>query len=293
MQKIKTSICKKLISEDLTETALCLMLYIAGMQDEKGLVVGVHYKEMCRELGFAVQTFYNALYLLKEKGFIDCQKNSRDDLDVRILNNDFSDRDFSCGYLSLRSPVFDPGIMRKLKAREIQMLIDLTMLCRSNGGRWMIGKDMCYKRYQELFGVSARAVQKYLHAMKKFFDIFWRRSKSDGRILYIFSLKRVSSGGRKLQSDEKILDEHFVKVESRRHRIKDAEPDEIRQTAALIRQYKAIAERNRLEILTLLRECIEDSLAIINEFKSRREKKEYMLRPKLIHKLLRNRLCMA
>lgn len=293
MHKIKNPIIRKIICGNFTRASIDVLFYIARFQDKTGRIIGVYYAKVCEELDMSPQTFYDAIKLLAKEGIIHYFKRTDYDFDVLIIDNDFTDENYSGGYLSLRKPIFYSKAFRELKAREKQLLLDLMINCLSNGGSWSAGRESFFQRYKEILHVKDRAIQGYLHSMKQFFKISWHWSKEDAGMIYHFTYKNpeeTNKSEKKILSDEMTWNEHFVEVEARRHRIKNVVQKQIKDTAELLRQYQAQAKAGGEVISMLLKGCIEESLAVINAYKPPREKKEYALRPKLIHKLLRYRL---
>ena len=168
MYKLKNSYIDNIIKSHCSNAEIDFILNIAEYQDEFGVVHSVYYKNICEKCNFSYQTFYNVLNSLYEKGLINYQKNHLDDLKrkdftITINNNDFSDDDFSKGYLNVASLNFKSDKFKKLKAGE--KLLFLYMQRFTQG--WHLLLDNFYDRFCNLFDVSRKTMQIYLHTLKK------------------------------------------------------------------------------------------------------------------------------
>lgn len=286
MNKLKYDVFKKLINVGVTHAELSFILYMCMNQDTDGIVTGVYYKDTMIESGISHETFYNVLESLKAKGVISFVRTLSDDYDITVMGNDFSDGDYSKGYLSLRKKVFRSPSFKKLKVNEQLLIMDLLCICQSNHGKYKIGVDKYIQNYMNIFHVSSRTIRKYLRAVKKFFEV----SRDQG--IYTIIPKKMLKVTVE-HSDEQGLHTYLIKTMARRHRIKHPTVQEITETAKLVNQYRCYAEIAGCNIWSVLQDCLESSIDIINQYKKARDKKEYSLRYKLIHKLVRQALKMA
>lgn len=286
MNKLKYDILKKLINARITHAELSFLLYLCMHQSPEGIVMGVYYKDSMAASSISHETFYNTLESLQAKGILSYVRTPNGDYDVTVVDNDFSSGNFSDGYVSLRKKIFKSPSFKKLKVNEQLLIMDLLRICQSNRGRYKIGTDKFVQSYTKMLSVSTRTFKNYLRTIKKFFDI--RREQGN----YTIIPKKLLNV--KVEySDEQILHTYLVKTIARRHKIKNATDEEIAETAKLINQYKGYAKIADCNIWSILQECLESSLDIINQYKKSREKKEYSLRYKLIHKLVRQTLKLA
>ena len=283
MQKIKNIIIKKCIDNKITSRELDFLIYISHYQDSTGRVLGVYYRDVCAALSISIQTFYDVKASLIKKGIISVSKNSEIDWDILIEDNDFSMENYHDGYINTDSSVFYTKEFGQLKAGAKLMLMDLMRLTYSNRGRFIIKADNLYKKYMELFRVTKRVVRKYLSSIKKFFSITLSEFKYT-----IFPLAAIKE--RKNNHDDEIYNKKAIETLCRRNKIKGAKAKQIKDTAALISQYRAIAMLGDKNIIDAMEGALKGSLEAINRYLSPKEKYRRELRPALVHKLLREQI---
>lgn len=289
MQKIKYQLLDKFIQKEVSGKEIDFLLHISRYQSETGEVMGVYYKDICGQIGISHQTFYNILEGLQKKGIITVTKNSEIDYDIRILDNDFSDKDFSSGYYNTSEDVFHSRSFRNLKTKEKILFLDLYKILKSNKGHWMIESSNFYKRYTRLLNVTKKVLRGYLHSLKQFFQVCRKRFK------YYFAARkklRTTGQGRRI-SDELTYNMNVIRSTCRRQKIKSYTEEELKDTSKLITQYKDIAAFSGKQSIQLVVQSLIDSIDIINRYKRINEKREFSLRPKLIHKVIKSRLKLA
>lgn len=283
MQKIKNTIIKKCIDKKITSRELDFLLYISHYQDNTGRVLGVYYRDVCAALSISIQTFYDVKASLIKKGIISVSKNSEIDWDIRIEDNDFSMENYHEGYINTDSRLFYSEEFIRLKAGAKLMLMDLMRLTYSNRGRFVISTENLYKKYTELFGVTKRVVRGYLSSIKQFFFVKRHQHK-----YIIFPLAAIKE--RKNNHDDEIYNQKAIETLCRRNKVKDAKAKQIKDTAALISQYKAIAMLGGKNIIDAMESALKGSLEAINRYLPPKEKYKRELRPALVHKVLREQV---
>ena len=70
MQKIKSSVLARMIEAGVTSREFDFLIYISRFQDESGKVEGVHYRDVCTEMGISHQGFYDIKRSLEDKKLI-------------------------------------------------------------------------------------------------------------------------------------------------------------------------------------------------------------------------------
>ena len=70
MRKIRASVVERLEKAKLTNKELSIFLHLCQYQTETGTVSGIYYKDICAALKLSNQTFYSALYQLRDCGLI-------------------------------------------------------------------------------------------------------------------------------------------------------------------------------------------------------------------------------
>lgn len=174
MYKLKNSYIDQMIKNRTTSKEIDFLLYISMFQDEHGKVNSVYYKDVCESVGFSVQTFYDVIDSLQRKGLIRYYKVNSADITVTLIDNDFSDGDFSCGYLKVSSKKFQDK--RFLNLKWGSKLLYLYMQ-RFSSGRHMLVSEF-YKRFCEFLGVTAKSIQRYLLELKNSALLFASRKRN-------------------------------------------------------------------------------------------------------------------
>ena len=278
MQKIKLAVLENLIKKKVTSKELDFILQISQYQNEAGEIRGVYYRDFSDCM--SIQSFYDVKASLKEKGIIEVKKNSDIDYDITILGNDFTDKDFSVGYINTSHAVFKNRNFKALKANEKLLVMNLMKITYGNKGSWKIGAHKFFERYKELFGVTLRVIRSYMHSIKQFFHISLCKFKY--LIIPKSNIYQNREPGEK--SGNQIYAESIVRTLCRRSRIKEYGKKDLEDTADLIWQYQKRFQSLSLDIVDALAEALNKSLSIINADPS--EKEQHKLNPRLIHKKL-------
>lgn len=284
MQKLKYSVFEKYCKSNPTKAENSFLFYICKRQNDQGQVVGIHHS-VADTLCFESQTFYNVLQSLSQKQIITYTRNVEGDYDITITGNDFSDGDYSRGYISLRKAIFSAASFHELKARAQLMLMDLMYRCQCNGGKWQIGYEKFYDRYIEFLGAKRRAIREYLGAIRKLFKTYIY-----DKVYYFIPDAILTKAPARAKSDEQIVNESIVQKEARKLKIRKASPKDISETAQLVHQYAEYAQVAGKDIWDIITGSIRSSLDYINALKHPRERREYKLKYKLVHRIVRSSL---
>lgn len=271
------TVLENLIKKKVTSKELDFILHISQYQNEAGEIRGVYYRDFSDCM--SIQSFYDVKASLKEKGIIEVKKNSDIDYDITICGNDFTDKDFSAGYINTSHAVFKNQNFKAMKANEKLMVMDLMKITYSNKGSWQIGASKFLERYKGLFGVTLRVIRSYMHSIKQFFHVSLRKFKY--LIIPKQDIYHQDPGER---SGNQIYAESIVRTLCRRAKIKEYMERDLEDTAALIWQYQRRFQSLSLDIVDALGEALNKSLSIINADSA--EKKQHKLNPRLIHKKL-------
>lgn len=255
---------------NLTNRELDFFLYIARYQDASGTVLGVYYKDVCKAVEMCKQTFYNTLESLQEKEIITYVRKTENDYDITICNNAGYDPKIRAGYINLNCALFQEKKFKQLRAKEKLMLLDFIKITYSNRGVFVIGVEVFYAKYKKLLGISKRVIQYYLHALRKYFTI--RILKGKYYIAYQASkfLKLNKSALRQRR-------EYLAQVVCRRGGLRRATRSNIADVADMLQQGEPVARKHGINILQVLRLCIEKSL---------QEQILPILKPKRVHMLM-------
>lgn len=276
MQKLKNSIIAKMIEARLTNKEIDFLIYVSRFQNDDGVVPGVYYKEVCENMHMSFQGFYDVKNTLIRKGFIRSEKNSPTDHDITILDNAFlTENDMKAGYVNTNHNIFFHEKFAGLKAGAKLLAMELMKLSYAGTGECRIGTEKFYKKYTQLFGVSKRVMRIYLMQLKIFFSIGIKEG------IYYIRPKNIvyRQTGQATENDNYAA--HNVDVICRRNRIQEAGKKEKKDICILLKQYRKQAQEVRQDIVELLMQAVERSLVLTGV---------RILKPKLVHKLLREEL---
>lgn len=277
MQKIKLQIINKLIQIQATSKEVDFLIYISRFQDDHGIVRGVYYREICEQLNISNQTFYDIKRSLIQKGIIRVFKNNFLDWDIQILNNDFSNKDFSEGYINTNQQIFNDKDFFSMKAGEKLLAMHFLKICHSGRGSYHIGTKKFFEKYTEVFQVSKRVIQNYLTSLRTFFSIGVKEQK-----YWITPLKRVYKQFLS-PSETDNYNRQAGKMILRREKIKDYTEKAFKDTIQLLKQYNDVEE----SLLKKFEQAVHLSIEKANMQIKNKRKWLYTLQPKLVHKLLR------
>lgn len=144
--------------EKLTSLEFSLYIHIAQKSNLKGLVQDLTMSETKEKIGCSKQGFYNALYSLEEKEFINISYSKNVNFDILLVDNSFKTEDDSSDpYINLNF-----AFLNTLKFHNLNIAIKKFILrIMSFKGKRKLSKDTL-KRYKVLY---------ILEDLKEFFDI--------------------------------------------------------------------------------------------------------------------------
>lgn len=174
MYKLKNEYIDKMIEKQLTSKEVDFLLYIARFQSESGTVYSVYYKDVCNAIHISNQKFYDILVSLENKGLILSRKENKADYCITLLENNFTDKDFSHGYLNVALQDFQKDQFTSLKAGA--KLLYLYMQ-RFTEGRHMLLKNF-YDEFCERFHCVKKTIQEYLRLLKDVYYVISKRKRN-------------------------------------------------------------------------------------------------------------------
>ncbi len=284
MQKLNVNVIANLIAAKATSKEIDFIIYISRFQNNDGRINGVHYKDVCKNTGMSYQAFYDVKQSLIDKKIISGDKSNRIDHDITILNNSFqSEEDMKRGYINTNHHIFYIREFRYLKAGAKLLAMELMRLSYAGTGECRIGTEKFYEKYTKIFQVTKRVMRTYLMQLKEFFSIGIKNG------IYFIRPKHVVYRKPEQKTENENYVEHEVEVVCRRNRIEIlSEKDKKDVYELATRQYKNLAGIYQLDIIELLKEAIEKSLTKLNQDKPKGIAR--ILKPKLVHKILREEL---
>lgn len=285
MQKLKLQVFNSMLVAHLSRYEVLFLTTIARFQDSKGYVLGVYYKDVCQELGrisgkdsISYQKFYDCIKSLENKGLIQVEKGFKD-RNIRIVGNDFSyPGAYHEGYISLSHVIFQLKDFGQMKANEMLLCMEFVKNIEAgNRGSVCIGTEKFYDKYTKLLNVSKRVLQAYLTQLRKFFSVYIK----DG--LYWFEILKGTCMKLPMSADGRIFRENIGKAIMRRNRMNYTKQT-FNQTVDLLYRYGA---KVKDAVTQLFVQAVVQSLAMINKSVQNPYKWDRELRPKLVHKLLK------
>jgi hypothetical protein len=253
------------------------LIYVIRRSNDHGTARGIYYLDACEACRMSIQTFYDVLDTLTQKGIITYTR-VKDDYDITVFNNDFS-YEGACneGYINVSREIFDGEAFRKLKAKAKLLLLIFMRNTLQGKCTYEIGINNFYKVYMELLGVTKDILRMYLHTLKQFFNIHRQDGKYFVKVLKGKMKKLVVAETDQFRS-------HAVDVDSRRSGIREVDEIAKKEIMILYQQYGKYAKNYGVDIILLIGECINKSV---------KEIKNKLLNYKYIHKLVKERLSIA
>lgn len=122
MLKIKDTLIKRIYSNNLTRYELITLLELIKISDEEG-IANVYYKEIVNTIGCNTSTFYNVINSLKDKNFIEFEKNQeyKKEMIIGVCDNYFKDN--FTDYVNINNVIMYGDLFHHLRAGEIRMLL--------------------------------------------------------------------------------------------------------------------------------------------------------------------------
>lgn len=246
--KIKYSLVCQLCKSKLTNKELTFFLFIARFQDKYGQIIGIYYKDIMEKCDMSLRTFYLVLKSLEKKGLI-AFKRTKNDYDIKILNNDFSyEESYYEGYIDLNKNIFYSKKFNNLRVNEKLLLLILMRNVDVNKGQYIIGRKNFYDKYTKKLGVTKKVLRSYLHTLKGIFSI---KSKASNFYIKVPDTILVPKG-----SATNMYREHIIQVGCRRNCIDVRSTREMQDTNTVIMQYRIKAEKLGLNIFEIFSSCI-------------------------------------
>lgn len=296
MQKIKLEVFKTFFNKNLTGNEIDFIIALSYLQNERGEVIGLHYKDMMESTGMSVQAFYDCKKSLTEKEVIQVKKGFND-YDITICGNDFSmytSEDYNSKtvkYINTNQKIFRDINWKKLKPAQKLLAMDLLNINTASSFRtFRISREKFIKKYTNgiepggterkgLLNISERTLQKYINMLKLYFYI----GIKDG--LYLITLRKQFSK-KVVTSEHEVTFNHLIKAACRRNRIKNQDEKERKSILNVLVGYRTRLKCAFVDIHGLFLEMLE----IINDKVFNPRKWQRRLKASLFHMLLKKGL---
>ncbi len=266
MAHIASDALHNLILHNPTSLEIDFMLYILQYQDADSCIRGMYYKDVMKALGCCKQSFYNALYGLRDKNIIRIDRESIIDYDITLLTGDNSiEHAKEVGYLQVRLPVLHSPAFQKLPAYAKMIAMDLMLIVRANNNAWKINKSNFLKRYADTKLLPVKLQPKTLrYYIKLLGDIFYIHKTVNGNLTFALrSFKADPKNVLNQKTDNQLWTENIIKVLCRRHKAIYSNR-KFRDTAALLLQYRDIAFSLKKSICKIMSEAFYRSISYTN-----------------------------
>lgn len=285
MYKLKNSYIDRMIDAGISKSEVAFILHIAQYQDDYGTIHSVYYKDICEAIEISIQKFYDILDSLAGKNLIFYEKVNVADVRVRLLHNDFSDNDFSGGYINVAEKDFRSDAFISLKAGA-QLLYLYSQ--RFTNGKHMLLNNF-YEEFCQKFHVKRKTLQIYIQELKEKKLLFISRKRNKA-YHYEMTMRRSHCLDKKgiiprekegyIFNIKKLILANFGRF------LSGADEAGIDDIARLAEQQRALAYRN---FPSLIVEAIRDSFKLQRDEK----RKRVSFNAALINKILTQKLALA
>lgn len=282
MYKLKNTYIDQMIDARISKNELAFILHIAQYQDDYGVVHSVYYKDVCAAINISIQKFYDILNSLTEKNLISTEKVNPADIKVHLIDNDFSDQDFTQGYINVAEKDFRRSSFIGMKAGAQLLYLYSQRLTK---GKHMLLNHF-YEEFCQKFHIKHKTLQLYIQELKekKYLFISKKRNKA---YHYEITMQRSHCLNKKgiiprekegyIFNIKKLIYTNFKKYVSG-----EAE-NEINCVAGLAEQQRALPHK---DFPSLIVEAIQNSFRLQREEK----RKEVSLNAALVNRFLTQKL---
>lgn len=226
---------------NLTNCEMTLYLWLCERQNNLGVVKGVTVGELKPIM--SKQSFYNAVKGLYNKELI-YKNHHKDthDYDIGLWQKRDVDEGEK-GYINLHNQLFQSEDFKKLNSKEKYLLFcfykQTSVTISSSGSKAVrkIDKKEFYDKYIEILQRTERRIREYLHSLKKFFNISWRKEENN-KIYYIGRNRNTYRLDKKMPgTGVSIHRKYYIKSMIRRYQLKGIKDKFISDVVKLYRNY--------------------------------------------------------
>lgn len=264
--KISKTVIEKIKNFTLSKTDINILIYLASKQLDNGHVYNVYYKDVVDTLKIAPRTFYKRLAVLECRNIITYEISQKYGYyNVVILDNDFSNKDFSNGYVNINRAFFFSDEFLEMKASEKYVLLKL--MSRNNDRYNEIKvSDAKVAEYANIDPKNKRLIKRIVETLsnldvsgEKVFDVF--TSKRPKHNVHFFRLVFNSIRNVSAKQEAQI---HMFENYCRKHRISYTEHD-IESLVQMNNEYAAYSSIYIAVVKEILHQYKEVKAAIIRK----------------------------
>jgi hypothetical protein len=222
--KISYANVKKLQDSRLSKLDICLYLYLASIQDAKGICKYLSPKYIIKNVLFAKsrKTYYNCLDRLQACSLIAIEKDYSDQriIKITLLNNKFENaNDDARKYININNPILkniftsSEFINAKSGTKKLFFFLVINYLGKK--------KRLSLNHLKHICNIKNNSVlYKYLNELKQF--ISFERENTDNNVFYRFTIFKLDKRAAKpsSQTDNKVFLYHRLFGLSRKFRAK-------------------------------------------------------------------------
>lgn len=226
------------IMDICTKKEIDFIIYTAQFQDFRGVVRGIDYKEVMAKICICKSAFYKIVKSLEEKEIIIVNYfNDYGYWEFTINDNVFENKsDYKKGYLKLNySILHSDAFLNMTKAEKIIVL----HLLYINGFKKHKIK-VTFSKLREWTGKSLRSVKKFIVTLSRCFHISVDDGLCEFDCLYGFDERK--------EAETDIANVHLIGYRLKKFK-RSAEPNDIKDTNTVIKQYKIKDSNKIIELL--------------------------------------------
>lgn len=171
--RLRVNVLNKIMEKNVTAKEFELLMYLLRYQDDSGKVVGVYHKMVTDEKEMCGQSFYSALYGLREKGVI-TYRRVQNDYDIHISGNECvtkGKKGKDVQFLNMDAKFFHQKEFLELTPNAKLIAADLyRQLVASKGGKKWYDRYKFICTYKKKMGLCEKTLQRYLTQLHSLFN---------------------------------------------------------------------------------------------------------------------------
>lgn len=234
--KIYKENMKKII-DICTKKEIDLIIYLGQFQDENGVIKGIEYKDVLKEVEICKSTFYLLIYSLEKKGIIKINYTYNYKYwEITILNNEFkTPNDYKKGYFKLNFAILHSKAFKKMTKSEKIIVINIINL---NFNRDYI--KVSFNKIRSWTGKSLRSCKKFIETIKNVFNLTIKNG-----IIIISTFIGFENNKR---AEKDVLNRHLITYKLKKGKCPIDEKD-LKDVLILIKQYGKIQKNKIFDII--------------------------------------------
>lgn len=279
--RLRVTVLNKILEKKMTAKEFDFFMYLLRYQDDSGKVVGVFHKMVTEEKGMCGQSFYSALYSLRDKGIIKYERVC-EDFDIHIIGNEYvakGKKGKDVQFINLDAGFFHQNAFLELTPNAKLIAIDLyRQLVAAGGGKKWYNRNTFINTYKKKMGLCDKTLQRYLTQLHTVFDFKLRLKIYTISFKYDnLSYEELTSGSESGPTAGELSRRHIAKILLRRSGVSYTD-EQLGDLATVYTQYREKVKNT----FRLLWDAILNVIDIVG--------KKQVLPIALVHKLFR---CLA